>query len=319
MRIIILLLSFFILAQSHAAVRLKIADNQAKNYPTVKTLEHLAKELQKETKGEIKLKVFHSGQLGQEKDVIELLKTGAIPMARVNTGNLNGIVPETKVINLPYIFRDSEHMYKVLTGPVGRKILDSFESHGFIGLAFLGAGARSVYNSKRPVKTPEDLKGLKIRVMNTDIAISLVEQLGASATPMNFGEVYGALQTRVIDGAENNEPSFYNEKHFEVAKYYSRTEHLMFPEVIIISKKAWSKLNGDQQKTLRKLAEKSTEYMKSEWSEFEKTALDKVIKAGAKINDVDKKAFITKAQTIYPKFVKDKKLQALITEIQNVK
>lgn len=308
----------FLSAPAIAAVRLKVADNQSKDYPTVKTLEFFAERLKTASKGEIKLKVYHSGQLGQEKDIVQLLKAGAVPMARLSTGTLNGIVPETQVINLPYIFRNREHMYKVLTGPVGEKILQGFEKHGMVGLTFLEAGARSVYNSKKPVKTPKDLEGLKIRVMGTEIAIALVEELGASATPMNFSEVYGALQTKVIDGAENNFPSFYSERHLEVASYFSKTEHMVFPEVLVISKKTWTSLTPEQQKVLRAEAMSASEFMKKEWENFEKQSITKIQKAGVKINEVDKAAFIADAKKIYPKFIKDEKLQSLITDIQKV-
>lgn len=250
---------------------------------------------------------------------MQLLKAGAVSMARLSTGSLNGIVPETQVINLPYIFRDREHMYRVLNGPAGAKILKSFENHGMVGLTFLEAGARSVYNSKKPIKSPKDLTGLKIRVMGSEIAIALVEELGASATPMNFSEVYGALQTKVIDGAENNFPSFYSERHLEVASYFSKTEHLVFPEVLVISKKTWDSLTADSQKILRTEAKAASEFMKTEWENFEKQSIAKIQSAGVKINDVDKTAFIADAKKIYPKFIKDKKLQSLIAEIQDVK
>lgn len=314
----VIALSLAFTIPSHAVLRLKVADNQAETYPTVKTLKFFAEELKKESNGEITLKVFHSGQLGQEKDVIELLKTGAVPMARLSTGNLNGIVPETQVLNLPYIFRDRDHMYKVLQGDIGKRILKSFESYGFIGLTFLDAGARSIYNTKRAIKTPEDLKGLKVRVMGTDLAIAMLEQLGASATPMNFGDVYGSLQTSVIDGAENNPPSFYNEKHFEVSKHFSRTEHMMLPEVIVISKKSWDSLTADQKIIMQKVADKATNYMKEEWTTFEAAAVQKAIKSGVQFNDVDKKAFREKAIKIYPRFVKGKNLNDLISDIQKV-
>ncbi len=237
-----------------AQTTLRSADTHPDGYPTVEAVKYLSGLLEQRTNGRLKIQVYHSSQLGQEADTINQTRFGVIDMNRINLGPLNNLVPETAVPALPFIFRSVEHMRKVMDGPIGDEMLKALEPHGLIGLAFYDSGARSFYNSKRPVAKPEDMKGLKIRVQQSDLFIGLVNALGANPTPMPFGEVFSALQTGVIDGAENNWPSFESTRHFEVAKFYSRTEHSMSPEVLVMSKRAWDRLSAQDQATVRAAA-----------------------------------------------------------------
>ncbi len=279
----------------------------------------MGKLIEERSKGRHSLKMFPSSQLGQEKDTIEQTKLGAIDLNRVNMGPFNNIVPETVVPSMPFVFRSVEHMRKVMDGPVGDDILKAFEAHGFIGLAFYDSGARSFYNSKKPIKTVDDLKGMKIRVQQSDLFVDTMRALGANATPMPFGEVYTSLKTGVIDGAENNWPSYESTKHFEVAKFYSVNEHSMSPEVLVMSKRSWDALNAEDQAIIRTAAKDSVKVMRDLWDAREKSAREKVIAGGAQINTVDKVPFIDAMRPVYEKYLKDEKLRALLKRIQDTK
>jgi TRAP-type C4-dicarboxylate transport system substrate-binding protein len=211
-----------------------------------------------------------------------------------------------------------DHMRKVMDGPIGEEILKALEPHGLVGLAYYDSGARSFYNSKRAVTKPEDMKGLKIRVQQSDLFIALVSALGANATPMPFGEVFSALQTGVIDGAENNWPSYESTRHFEVSKFYSLTEHSMSPEVLVMSKRAWDKLSAEDQATMRKAAKESVVKMRELWEAREKSAEAAVKAKGAQVNSVEKQAFIDAMKPVYDKFVTNPKLKDLVARIQAV-
>ena len=228
---------------AQAQTTLRSTDIHPTDYPTVEAVRHISKLLEERTKGRIKINVFHSAQLGNEKDTIEQTRFGVIDINRINMAPFNNLIPATNVPSLPFIFRSVAHMRTVMDGPIGDGILKEFEKHDLVGLAFYDSGSRSFYNSKRPINTPADMKGMKIRVQQSDMFVSLVSALGANATPMAFGEVYSALQTGVIDGAENNWPSFESTKHFEVSKFYSLTEHSLSPEVLVMSKKSFDKLS----------------------------------------------------------------------------
>jgi tripartite ATP-independent transporter DctP family solute receptor len=305
-------------AASAAETTLRSADTHADGYPTIEAVKYMGELLSEETDGRLGIQVFHSGQLGEEKDTIQQTQFGVIEMNRINLAPLNNIVPETQVPGLPFLFRDIEHMRTVMDGEIGDEILAAFEPHDMIGLAFYDSGARSVYNSKRPINTPDDMKGLKIRVQQSDVFIAMVEAMGGNPTPMPFGEVYSGLQTGVIDGAENNFPSYYNTRHFEVAKNYSLTEHSMSPEVLVMSKRTWDGLSAEDQAAVRKTAKQSVAKMRELWDAFETESRQAVIDGGAKINDVDKQAFIDLMQPVYDKFLTDPELKDLADRIRAV-
>ena len=241
----------------------------------------MSETINKKTGGKHTIKVFTGNQLGGEKDTIEQTRIGALDLVRINVAPMNNICPETMVPTMPFLFRSVDHMRKVLDGPIGDQILKACESQGFVGLAFYDAGARSIYTTKKPVKSLADAKGMKIRVQQSDLWVSMLQAMGANATPMPYGEVYTALKTGLVDGAENNWPSYDTAKHHEVAKYYSMTEHSMAPEMLLMSKKVWDTLTPDEQKIFREAAKESVPYMRKLWDEKEKKSRDLVVKAGA--------------------------------------
>ena len=299
-------------------VTLRSADTQADGYPTVEAVKYMGEIVNRETKGRIAIKVFPSGQLGDEKDTIQQTQFGVIDMNRVNLAPLNGLVPETRVPALPFLFRSVDHMHKVMDGPIGDEILAAMEKHGLIGLAFYDNGARSFYNSKRPINGLEDMKGLKIRVMQSDLFIDTVRALGGSPTPMPPGEVYSGLQTGVVDGAENNWPTYQNQHHHEQAKYYSLSEHSMSPEVLVISKRSWDKMSKEDQQVIRKAAKDSVAKMRELWVAREAQAEKAAAAAGVKVNTVPKETFMKAVEPVYAKHVTDPKLKDLVDRIRAV-
>ena len=299
-----------------SATEFRSADIHPDGYPTVEAVKFMGEQLKKLTGGKHSINVFNNSKLGNEKDTIEQTKLGAIAITRVNIAPMNNICPATIVPTMPFLFRSTEHMRKVLDGPIGEEILKSCEAQGFVGLAYYDSGARSIYTVKKPVKTVEDTKGMKIRVQQSDLWVALMEAMGANATPMPFGEVYTALKTGLVDAAENNYPSFESSRHFEVAKYYSKTEHSMAPEVLLFSKRVWDGLSPDDQKALRQAAKDSVPYMRKLWDEREAKSLATVKAAGAEIIEVDKASFRNAVKPVYVKFLREPKLLDLVKRIQ---
>jgi tripartite ATP-independent transporter DctP family solute receptor len=296
------------------------ADVHPADYPTVMAVGEMGRLLKERSQGRLGVKVFPSGSLGTEKDNIEQLRLGALDMMRINVAPLNSVVPETIVTGLPFIFRSTEHMRKVLDGPIGDEILKSMESHGLVGLAFYDSGARSFYTSKRPIKTVADLKGMKIRVIQSDLFVAMVEALGANPTPMPYGEVYTALKTGIVDAAENNWPSYESSRHFESAKFYTLSEHSLAPEVLVFSKKVWDTLPPADQALLRKAAKDSVPYMRKLWDEREVKSRKAVEAAGSQVVTLaNKQEFIDAMKPVYAKFAATPKLADLVKRIQETK
>jgi len=243
-----------LMALSTQAAEFRSADiHNADDYPTVVAVKRMSEILEKASGGKHKIKVFNKGALGSEKETIDQVKIGALELTRVNISPMNGICPLTQVPTMPFLFRSVEHMRHVLDGAVGQEILKSCEAFGFVGLAFYDSGARSIY-AKKAIKTPADTKGMKIRVQQSDLWVALVGAMGANATPMPYGEVYTGLKTGLIDAAENNIPSYDTAKHFEAVKFYSKTEHSMAPEMLVMSKVVWDKLPPAEQAMVRAAA-----------------------------------------------------------------
>lgn len=308
----------FSLGAAQAQTILKSADTHPDGYPTVEAVKYMGSLLAERTGGRLGIEVFHSRQLGEEKDTIEQTRFGVIDLNRINLAPLNNLVPETQIPALPFVFRSVEHMRKVMDGEIGDEILKAFEPHGLIGLAYYDSGARSFYNSRKPIQTPADMAGMKIRVQQSDLFIAVMNALGANATPMPFGEVFSALQTGVIDGAENNWPSYESTRHFEAAKYYSLSEHSMSPEVLVMSKISWDKLTPEDQAAVRQAAKDSVGRMRELWEANEKSSEAIVRAGGAEINTVDKAPFIAAMAPVYAQFVTDDKLKSLLARIQAV-
>ena len=297
-------------------ITLRSADIHPDGYPTVEAVKYFGSLVEQRTNGRIKVQVFSSQQLGQEKDTIDQTRFGVIDLNRINMGPFNNSIPETFVPALPFIFNSVDHMRKVMDGPIGEEILKAFEPQGLVALAFYDSGARSFYNTKHAIKTPADMKGLKIRVQQSDLFIDMVKTLGANATPMPAGEVYSAIQTGVVDGAENNWPSYDSFRHAEVAKYYSQTEHSMSPEVFVMSKLSYDKLTPADQQIIRAAAKESVAKMRELWEAREKVAEAKVRGAGSQVNTVDKQAFVDAMKPVYEKYVKDDKLKSMVERIR---
>jgi tripartite ATP-independent transporter DctP family solute receptor len=301
------------------ATEFRSTDIHPDGYPTVEAVKFMGQTLAKLTGGKLTIKVFNNSALGGEKDTIEQTKIGAVAMTRVNIAPMNNICPITVVPTMPFLFKSKEHMRHVLDGPIGDEILKSCESQGFIGLAFYDSGARSMYTVKKPIKTVADTRGLKIRVQQSDLWVSLLEAMGANATPMPFGEVYTALKTGLVDGAENNFPSYESSRHFEVAKFYSKTEHSMAPEMLLFSKKIWDGLTDGDRKAIRQAAKESVPYMRKLWDEREEKSLATVKAGGAQINEVNKASFQGVMKPVYEKFITDPKLREMVKKIQDTK
>ncbi len=297
-------------------ITLRSSDTHPDGYPTVEAVEHMGELIEERTDGRIGIEVFHSAQLGEEKDTIEQTQFGAIDLNRVSLGPFNNLIPETAVVSLPYIFRDTEHMHQVMDGPIGEEILAAFEPHGLVGLAFYDGGARSFYNNEKPIESIEDLQGMKFRVMQSDVFVDMVNALGGDATPMPYGEVYSAIETGVIDGAENNPPSYLTSGHAEVAGFYTLDEHLIVPEVLVMSKTRWDQLSPEDQEIIRQAARDSVAVQRELWAEAEKAALEEVIANGAQVNEIDKQPFIDAMAPVYEKYANTPELQDLVERIQ---
>ena len=307
------------LALAAHATEFRSADIHPDDYPTVTAVKFMGERLKALSGGKHTIKVFNNSALGNEKDTIEQTKIGALQMVRVNIAPMNNICPETQVPTMPFLFRSVEHMHKVLDGPVGEEILRSCEKQGFIGLAFYDSGARSMFTAKKPVRSFADMKGLKVRVQQSDLWVSMIEAMGANATPMPMGEVYTGLKTGLIDAAENNYPTYESARAFEVAKYYSKTEHSMAPEMLLFSKRAWDKLSPEEQGWIRQAAKESVPYMRKQWAEREVKSLATVKAGGAEIIEIDKKPFEAAMKPVYDKFITDAKLKDLVKKVQDTK
>ncbi|MBB1250972.1 TRAP transporter substrate-binding protein [Rhizobium sp. G21] len=299
-------------------VTLRSADIHPDGYPTVEAVKYMGELLKERTNGRIAIQVMNNSVLGNEKDTIEQTRFGVIDMNRVNAAPFNNLVPETVVLGMPFLFRDTEHMHHVVDGPIGDEVLAAFEPHGLVGLAFYDSGARSFYTTKKPIKSLADLKGLKIRVQQSDLWIAMMQAFGANPTPMPMGEVYSSLETGVVDGAENNWPSYESARHYEVAKYYTLTQHSLNPEILVMSKITWDKFSPEDQKLIRQAAKDSVGKMRELWTAREKESEAKVRAAGNTIIEVDKQEFRDAMKPVYDRFVTDPKMKDLLDRVAAV-
>ena len=301
------------------AAEFRSADiHNADDYPTVVAVKYMSEVLNKKSGGKYKIKVFNKGALGTEKETIDQVKIGALDLTRVNISPMNSICQKTQVPTMPFLFHSVEHMRKSLDGPAGEEILKDCEAQGFIGLAFYDSGARSIY-AKKPVKTVADVKGMKIRVQQSDLWVALIAAMGGNATPMPYGEVYTGLKTGLIDAAENNIPSFDTSKHYEAVKFYSKTEHSMAPEMLLMSKVVWDKLPKADQEMIRSAAKESVAVQRKKWDEQEGKSLAAVKTGGAQIVEVDKSSFQAVMGPVYDKFMTTPDLKRLVKTIQDTK
>ena len=309
------------LAAAPATARdFRAADTQTEDYPTVQALVFMDQLVNERTGGRHRIRVFHSRQLGEEKETIEQTRVGAIDLNRTNVAPLGSFVPEANVLAFPFLFRSVDHLYRVLDGSIGADVLKSFEPYGFVGLAFYDSGARSIYNSVRPVNALADLKGLRIRVQQSDLMLTMIKALGAEPVAMPYGQVLTGLTTRLIDGAENNWPSYVVTNHYTAARFYTATEHTMSPEVLVMSRRAWDSLSPEDQKIFRDAAQESGRFMRHQWKAWEERAREQARKAGTMIvTEFDKRPFVDAMTDIYHTALGDPKLSQLVDRILQVK
>nr|WP_249142240.1 TRAP transporter substrate-binding protein [Bradyrhizobium diazoefficiens] len=297
----------------------RAADTQAADYPTVQALRYMGALVAERTGGRHEIRVFHSRQLGEEKETIEQTRAGAIDLNRSNVALIGNFVPAMNVLAMPFLFRSIEHMQKVLDGPIGGEILGSFEPFGFVGLAFYDSGARSIYNAVRPVKELADLKGLRIRVQQSELMRDMIRALGAEPVELPYGQVLTGLANHLIDGAENNWPSFVTTDHYKYAGYYTLTEHTMSPEVLVMSLKAWNSLSAEDQAIFKEAAIRSSRFMRETWRELEEQSQRKAEAAGVTIvRDIDRRPFEAAMAAIYTRAGDDPAAAALIERIRKV-
>jgi tripartite ATP-independent transporter DctP family solute receptor len=320
-RTITLVVALFatVAATSAFAREFRAADTQNEDYPTVQALLYMGSMVEQRSGGRHQIKVFHSRQLGEEKETLEQTRVGAIDLNRTNVALIGNMVPAMNVLAMPFLFRSIEHLQKVLDGPIGSEILDSFEPYGFVGLAFYDSGARSIYNSVRPVRSIADLKGLRLRVQQSEQMSDMIKSLGADPVELPYGQVLTGLATRLIDGAENNWPSFVTTDHYKYAGYYSLTEHTMSPEVLVMSKKAWASLSAEDQQIFRESALRSSRFMREKWRDLEERSRKQAEAAGVKIvTDIDRKPFEAAMAGLYAKAQRDPAVGQLIERIRKV-
>lgn len=306
-------------AKGDETIVLRLADNQPIGYPTVIGDEKFAELVEEYTNGKIKVEVYPQATLGDEKSCIEQVQFGGIDFTRVSISPLSSFNPLLDALQMPYLYRSPEHMWKVLNGEIGEYFLKSMEDNGFVGLTYFDSGARSFYNTKKPIYDVADLKGMKIRVQESELMMGLVKALGAVPTPMSYGDVYSALQTGVIDGAENNWPSYDSSSHYEVAKYYSIDQHTRVPEMLVASKTTMDKLSKEHQDIIKKAAKEAQATQIQAWADYVEKSKAKVLAAGCQINEINNQAEFAKAMDpLYEKML-NAEGKAWIEKIRAVK
>ena len=306
-------------ATSALAREFRAADTQNEDYPTVQALRFMGRQIAERSNGRHEVKVFHSRQLGEEKETLEQTRAGAIDLNRTNVALIGNLIPSMNVLALPFLFRSIDHMQKVLDGPIGEEILGSFEPFGFVGLAFYDSGARSIYNSIRSVRSLADLKGLRIRVQQSGQMSEMMRMLGANPVELPYGQVLTGLATRLIDGAENNWPSFVTTDHYRYAGHYTLTEHTMGPEVLVMSLKAWETLSSEDRIIFREEARRSSQFMRERWRDLELQSRKRAEAAGViVVTDIDRKPFEAAMGGIYARARRDPASAQLIERIRKV-
>jgi tripartite ATP-independent transporter DctP family solute receptor len=307
-------------AHAQAKTVFKASDVQPAGYPTVAATESLGKKLAEATQGRLSVQMYPSMQLGGEKETIEQTQIGAIQLLRVSAGTMGPIVDDINVVNMPFLFKNAAHAEKMMDGPIGQELLDKITANpsaNLVALCWMNSGARSLYNSKHPIKTIEDVKGLKFRVIGNPIFIDMMNSLGGNGVAMGYDQVFSALQTGVIDGAENNPPSYVFSNHYTAAKFYSLTEHLVIPEVLVFSKRAWTKLSAEDQDLLKKFAREAQFEERVLWNQYEQQAMEKAKAAGCQIVEIaDKAPFQNAVRPVWDKY--GPKYQDMIKRIQAI-
>ena len=307
-------------ASAQSRQMLKASDVHPAGYPTVVAVESLGKKLEAATNGRLGVQMFAAMQLGGEKEAIEQAQVGAIQFARVSVGALGPVIDELNVLNLPFLFRNTAHMQKVIDGPIGQELLGKVTGNPkarLVGICWMDAGARSVYDTKKPIKDIADLKGMKVRVMGNPMFVDMMNALGGNGVAMGYDQVFSALQTGVVDGAENNPPSFVFDNHYQVAKNYTLTEHLIVPEILVFSRKSWDSLSKDDQTLIRNFSREAQAEERVFWADYEKQAMDKARASGVQIVDtIDKQPFQDAVKPVWDKY--GPRFSELVKRIQAV-
>jgi tripartite ATP-independent transporter DctP family solute receptor len=298
---------------------IKLGHAQVVNHPVHEAMLFMGQRIEEKSGGKIKVKVYPNQQLGSERELIELLQVGSLAMTKVSAAALEGFAPTMRVYGMPYLFRDDEHQKKVLTGPIGKQLLLDGEEFWLRGLCYYDAGKRSFYTKEKPVETPADLQGLKVRVMESPTASNMVKAMGSSPTPVSYGELYTALQQGIVDAAENNAPSFYTSKHYEVCKYYSLDEHTAIPDVVIMSTKVWNQLSPEEQEWVQAAADESAEYEAELWAISTEESMRELEAAGVTIVRPDKEPFRKAVEGVYEQMrVSQPEIYAIVQAIREV-
>jgi tripartite ATP-independent transporter DctP family solute receptor len=283
---------------------MKASDVHALGYPTVEAVQKMGKKMEAATNGRLSVQMFPAMQLGGEKEMLEQAQVGALQFARVSVGPVGTIVDEINAFNLPYVFRDEAHMRKVIDGPIGQELLDKITNapnSRLVGIAWMDSGTRNVY-SKKPVKEPGDLKGQKIRMMGNPMFVETMNAMGGNGISMGFNELYSALQTGVVDGAENNPPTYTTQNHYQLAKYYNLTGHLIIPEILVFSRRTWDSLSPEDQALIKKLGKEAQLEQRQLWDEMVKKSTEELKAKGVTFVPTDTKAFIAATQPIRDKY-----------------
>ncbi|HSE77487.1 MAG TPA: TRAP transporter substrate-binding protein [Alphaproteobacteria bacterium] len=309
-------------ASAQQKMVLKATDVHPLGYPTVEAVVRMGKKLEQSTNGRLSIQMFPSMQLGGEKEMIEQAQVGALQIARISVGPVGTIVDELNVFNMPFVFRNSAHMEKVVDGPIGTELLDKVSNNPqtrLIGLCWMNAGSRNVYNSKHAVRSIDDLKGLKIRMMGNPIFVDTMNALGGNGIAMGFDQLYNAMQTGVVDGAENNPPTYVSGNHFQVAKYFSMTEHLIIPEILVFSRRSWETLSKDDQDLIKKFSKEAQLEQRKLWYEREEESVAKMKQVGIEIvtfSPAEKQRFQAAVKPVWDKY--GAKYADLVKRIQAV-
>ena len=286
------------------------------SHPVHKGMEVFAETLREESGGDLDVKIFPDGQLGSEREVLELLQIGSIAMTKVSAATMANFAPEYQVLGVPYLFRDKDHMFSVLEGPVGARILESGSDFLLKGICFYDAGSRSFYSVDRLIRSPADLAGMKIRVMSHQMSVDMVNAMGGSATPMSYGELYSALEQGVVDGAENNPPSFVTSRHYEIAKYYTLDEHSSVPDVLVMGTEYWATLSEEERAWVKTAGRASAEAQKTFWADDVDRSMAILKDAGVEVHRPDKSIFAKSAESVLKEFSSDAKMRELVKAIQ---
>lgn len=303
--IITLCISVWSCKQKDDAKTLYLGHSLPQSHPVHKGILEFQNVLEEKSGGTLMVKIFPDAQLGSEREVLELLQIGSVAATKVSAATLSNFVPEYHLLGIPYLFRDKDHKFRVLEGEVGKSILEKGDKFWLRGLCYYDAGSRSFYTSEKAIRTPEDLNGLKIRVMNNQMAINMVNSMGGSATPLSYSELYTAIQQGVVDGAENNPPSFVSSNHYEISKYYTLDEHSAVPDVLLISTKYWDKLSEEEKKWVQEAADQSSKAQKVFWNESVEASMRTAKASGVEIIIPEKSLFAEKSKSVVEGFVKE--------------